>query len=77
MEGDGGKGREKEDKGGMEGEGGKGRDGRSMRGKVGGLRGRNLEGETVIADWLNIDNTSKCLLYLQSYQVSRIEDDNS
>ena len=50
MEGDGGKGKKKEDKGRMEGEGGKGRDGRSMRGKVGGLRGRNQEGETVIAD---------------------------
>ena len=32
------------------GEGGKGRDGRSMRGKVGGFKGRNQEGETVIAD---------------------------
>ena len=50
VEGDGGKGKKKEDKGRMEGEGGKGRDGRSMRGKVGGLRGRNQEGETVIAD---------------------------
>ena len=61
----------------MEGDGEKGREKEERRGKVGGLRGRNLEGETVIADWLNIDNTSKCLLYLQSYQVSRIEDDNS
>jgi len=37
----------------VEGDGGKGRDRRSMRGKVGGLRGRNRE--TVIADLLNIE----------------------